>query len=34
MTGNGHWRRVAIWLLSSSVAILALPAGAVTRAPG
>ncbi|WDJ84328.1 BatD family protein [Xanthomonas campestris] len=32
MTGNGHWRRVAIWLLSSSVAILALPAGAVTRA--
>ncbi|MEB2230397.1 BatD family protein [Xanthomonas campestris pv. campestris] len=32
MTGNGHWRRVAIWLLSSSLAILALPAGAVTRA--
>ncbi|MDX6080247.1 BatD family protein [Xanthomonas campestris pv. incanae] len=32
MTVNGHWRRVAIWLLSSSVAILALPAGAVTRA--
>ncbi|MEB1775497.1 BatD family protein [Xanthomonas campestris pv. campestris] len=32
MTGNGHWRRMAIWLLSSSVAILALPAGAVTRA--